>query len=215
MEAAPVLGARGPRRLETKKQRLTMGSLFGLPGEPVATRPRRTGTADATDSGVIVGGLLMGAALGLVGGLLDAGPLQNVVWMMSSLALLVATPLLAFRHARAGRANAAAGFALFAVAEAILWAGGPPDDIGNEAAFAAGVLFHLPALFLIALGEWSPLWTRAAGLASGTVFAIHGFMYLMGEAPPDLLQTVGYVVLVVAIGGWIWAETKKPSASPG
>ncbi len=158
-----------------------------------------------SERAVIVGGLLVGIVLGLGGNVPGEGSLQNLLLVVSSIGLTVASVLLALREARHNMDLVAAGFAVLAVAEMILWVGGTPDRIeGIGASFAAAMAFYVPALLLISLPSRFTLWARIAGALAVVPFGISAVMYLAGtDQPPEVLEAVGYLLLTVAVIGWI------------
>ena len=154
---------------------------------------------------VIVGGLLVGVVLGLGGNVPEEGFLQNLLLVVSSIGLTVASVLLALREARHDTDLVAAGFAVFAIAEHVLWAAGTPDRVeGIGTSFAAAVVFYVPALLLISLPSRFALWARVAGALAAIPFGISAVMYLGGvDQPPEVLEAVGYLLLTVAVIGWV------------
>ena len=151
----------------------------------------------------IVVGLAVFVVLGLVANIPGEGPLQDLLHAMSSIGLTVATALLALREARRSADLVAAGFAILAIAQIVMWAG---VGTGGEASFAAAVLFFAPALLLISLPPRFPFWARIAGALATIPFGVHGIAYLLnGSQPEGLLNAEGniaYPVLIIAVIGW-------------
>ena len=151
---------------------------------------------------IIVGGLLVGVVLGMAGNVPQEGWLQTLLYAVSSVGLTAATALLILREARRGNDLVAAGFAIFTIAEIIVWVGGGPTGPGGEAPFAAAVLFYVPALLLISVPPRFAFWTRAAGALAALPFGIHAVVFLLGGNPAEVLQIAGYLLLSVAVIGW-------------
>lgn len=151
---------------------------------------------------LIAGGLLVGVVLGMAGNIPTEGWLQNLLFVVSSIGLMVAGALLVLREARRGADLVAAGFAIFAVAEIIIWVGGRTTGPGGEAPFAAATLFYAPALLLISLPPRFALWARAAGALAAVPFGVHAVVYLLGGNPSEVLEIAGYLLLSVAVIGW-------------
>lgn len=153
---------------------------------------------------IIVGGLAVFVALGLVANIPGEGALRDLLHAGSSIGLTVAAALLALREARRGADLAAGGFAILAIAQVVMWAG---FGTGSEAAsFAAAVLFFAPALLLISLPPRFAFWARIAGALAAISFGVHGIAYLLnGSQPEGLLNAEGniaYPVLIIAVIGW-------------
>jgi hypothetical protein len=87
---------------------------------------------------IAAGGLLVGAVFGLAGTLIASLTLQASLWAIDSVALVVATSLLALRYFRAGVDVVAAGSLVFAIGEGVLLSGTAAGPAGSLPAFAAG-----------------------------------------------------------------------------
>ena len=159
---------------------------------------------------LIVVGLAVGAVLGLGGNFIHVGPAQNVVYTISSLGIIMGSALLAAWFARQGRDTVAIGFALLALAEGIILSSlflsaSTPTDPGAYASFAAGVALYAVALLLVSIPPAFPLWTRIAGALAAVPFAAHALLWLLGRSPASSgpLASTGYVLLIVAMVGWM------------
>jgi hypothetical protein len=164
---------------------------------------------------VVAAGFAVGALLGMGGNFLPAGPAQATAYGISSLGLILGSVLFAARFARQGRDVVAAGFAVFALAEAILISQGMAGDAGR-AAFATGVAIYALALPLVSLPAALPIWARLAGGLAAVPFAAHALLHWLGQAPDPAgpLASVGYVLLTVAVVGWIVRALRAPAAAP-
>lgn len=172
-------------------------------GESTTTADVASSSSEWTGQRVtIAGGLLVGVVLGMAGNIPPEGWLQTVLFAVSSIGLTVAAVLLALREARRSADLVAAGFAIFAVAEIIIWVGGGPTGPGGEAPFAGATLFYVPALLLISAPSRFALWARAAGALSAIPFGIHAVVFLLGGNPAEVLEIAGYLLLSVAVIGW-------------
>jgi hypothetical protein len=181
-----------------------------------------TTTSVAADGGgwtsermTIAGGLLIGVVLGMVGNIPQEGWLQTLLYAVSSIGLVVASALFVLREARRGGEFVPAGFAIFTIAEIIVWVGGGPTGPGGEAPFAAAALFYVPALLLISVPPRFPFWARAAGALAAVPFGIHAMVYLVGGNPAEILQIVGYLLLSVAVIGWAVDVVRSTRAADG
>lgn len=162
-------------------------------------------------------GLAVGASFGLLGSFLDSGPAQNGAWEISSVGLIVGAVLLTFRLARAGQDEAAAGFAILAVAEGVMSAGTAASPSGLIAAFGAGVALYVPALILIGAPRVFPIWSRAAAVLAAAPFLAEAVLVFDNHPQPPTgpLPSAGYALMTVAIVGWIiYALQAAPTPAP-
>jgi hypothetical protein len=162
---------------------------------------------------IVVGGLAAGAALGFGGSFVERGDVQDVLYAISALGLILASVLLAVEQAGRGNRLVAAGFALLALGETRVL--NPTDAPGGEASFAAGVLLYVPGLLLIALSHWAPRWVRLVGAAAALPFAAHSLAYLGGASVDSTgpLAGAGYALLTVTVLGWILTVLRDAKAT--
>lgn len=163
----------------------------------------------------IAGGLLVGVVLGMVGNVPPVGWLQTLLFAVSSVGLTVAAALLVLREARCGADLVAAGFAIFTVAEIIIWVGGGTTGPAGEAPFAAATLFYVPALLLISAPPRFALWARVAGALATVPFGSHAGVFLLGGNPAEILEIVGYLLLSVAVIGWAVDVVRSRKSTDG
>ena len=158
---------------------------------------------------LIVVGLAVGAVLGLGGNFIHVGPAQNVVYTISSLGIIMGSALLAAWFARQGRDTVAVGFALLALAESISLSGifllASVPTFPGAYTFAAGVALYAVALPLVSVTPAFPLWTRIIGTLAAIPFATYSLLWLLGRspAPSGPIASFGYILLTVAIVGWM------------
>ena len=153
-------------------------------------------------------GLGMGALFGVSGSIFTDPPvLQNVLYEISSVALVVATLLLGLQLFKQDKDYLATGFLLFAIGEAIMTVGIPLGQVGGQASFGAGIAFYVPALLFISIPKEFPLWTRFTGLAACVPFIIAASKIFLGEQvlSTSALPGAGYGLLTFTIIGWILA----------
>ena len=157
---------------------------------------------------VVICGVAVGVVLGIAGNAFDRGSIErDIAHAVSSLGLVVAAAVLAVRLARSGLVPAAAGFAIFAIAETMIWSTGGSSVPGADATFAMAVLFSAPGLALVATAPTLAGWSRIAGALAAGLFAIHGFRYLGGATvtSDDGIVGVAYMLLALASLGWGWS----------
>ncbi|MGH8871067.1 MAG: hypothetical protein ACRDWS_03745 [Acidimicrobiia bacterium] len=162
-------------------------------------------------SKVTIAGLVVGAVLGQVGGALGVGTAQTVLFATSSVGFTVGAVLLAARHLGRSEVLVGAGFAILAVAETMIWTAGGPEQ-GGEASFAGATLFYVPALLMISLPVVFRSWVRVVGALAALSFGIHAYLFLLGAEPTsqDIPALVGYVLLTLALVGWIVSVVRSP-----
>lgn len=153
--------------------------------------------------GIIVGALVVGAVLGFGGNFIEPGGVQNVMYALSAVGLIIGSVLLAVKHASVGHSLAAAGFALVALGETRIL--NPTDVPGGDASFAAGVLLYVPGLLMIALSGWAPRWVRLVGATAAIPFSLHSLIYLGGGAVDSTgpLAGIGYALFTLTVVGWL------------
>lgn len=167
--------------------------------------------SESRTRGIVAGGLAVGAVLGFGGNFIDPGAVQDVLYALSAVGLILAATLLAVEHVSTGRRATAAGFLLLALGETRLL--NPTDAPGGEASFAAGVLLYAPALLLVALSPWAPRWARATGAVAAVLFAAHALAYFGGgtvDSTGGPLTSIGYTLLTLTIVGWIITVLRQP-----
>ena len=172
-----------------------------------------TGPLDARESkskGIVAVGLAVGGVLGFSGSFVSPGAVQNVLYAVSAVGLILAATLLAVEHISTGRRLVAAGFALLALGETRLL--NPTDAPGADASFTAGVMLYAPGLLLIALSSWAPRWVRATGAAAAVFFAAHALVYFGGRTVDSTgpLASIGYGLLTVTVAGWVVTVLRSP-----
>ena len=177
----------------------------------VVNRPARTASSMPYRIVTVVG-LAIGAVLGFGGNFIHIGQAQNVIYVMSSLGIIMGSALLVAWFARQGRDTVAIGCALLALAEGILLSGlflsvNTPTAPAAYAFFTAGVALYPVALLLASIPPAFPLWTRIVGALAAIPFAAHALLSLLGYAPAPSgpLASIGYVLLTLTMVGWIIA----------
>ena len=150
-------------------------------------------------------GLATGAIFGMSGSMVANPILQTVLYEISSIGLVIAFALLTIKFIREQKDFLAAGFLLFAIAEAVMTSGAALGQIGGQASFGAGIAFYVPALLLLSIPKGFPLWIRIAGIATTIPFAISASKIFLGEVLLSTSSIVGaaYGLLVLTIIGWI------------
>ena len=128
---------------------------------PGAQGEKMSASSDRTLGRIAAGGLLVGAVFGLAGTLVGSPTLQASLWAIDSVALVVATSLVALRYFRDGVDVVAAGFLVFAIGEGVLLSGTAGEPTAGVPAFAAGTALWAAALALATLLGWAWMLVRA------------------------------------------------------
>ena len=163
---------------------------------------------------IAAGGLLVGAVFGLGGTLVASPTLQASLWAIDSVALVVATSLLALRYFRAGVDVVAAGFVVFAIGEGVLLSGTAAGPAASVPAFAAGTALWAAALALISAPRRLQWWLRLLGGSAACLFAITAGRIYAGEAllpTSSPLPFFAYPFLVATLLGWAWMLVRAES----
>jgi hypothetical protein len=153
-------------------------------------------------------GLALGALCGMAGTFVTHPHIQALLWAIDGAALVMAAALLTLKHFRSGKDVVAAGFLVFAIAEAVLMSGTAAGPVGSVPAFAAGTALWALALLLISIPRHFTMPVRLLGVVSAVLFAIVAVRIFWGE---QLLPTsaplpfFAYPVLVLTLIGWIWS----------
>ncbi len=164
------------------------------------------------------GGLLVGAVFGLAGTFAASWQVQASLWAIDSVALVIATSLLALRYLRAEADVVAAGFLVFAIGEGVLLSGTAAGPTASVPAFAAGTALWAGGLALISIPPRLPWWSRVLGGVAACMFAITAGLIYAGE---PLLPTsaplpfFAYPFLVATLLGWAWVLLREQSRGPG
>lgn len=151
-------------------------------------------------------GLALGAAFGMAGTFVAQPNLQALLWAIDGAGLIVAAALLTLKYFRTGNDLVAAGFLVFAIAEAVMLSGTAGGPAASVPSFGAGTALWAVALILISIPRQFPLFVRFLGVASSILFAITGARIFWGEqilptAAP--LPFYAYPFLVMTLIGWI------------
>jgi hypothetical protein len=163
---------------------------------------------------IAAGGLLVGAVFGLAGTLVASTALQASLWAIDSVALVVATTLLAVKYFRAGVDFVAAGFLVFAIGEGVLLSGTAAGPAASIPAFAAGTALWAAALALISAPPRLPWWLRLLGGSAASLSAVTAGRIYAGEAllpTSSPLPFFAYPFLVATFVGWAWTLVRTES----
>jgi hypothetical protein len=169
---------------------------------------------DRTLDRIAAGGLLVGAVFGLAGTLVASPALQASLWAIDSVALVVATSLLALRYFRVGVDVVAAGFLVFAIGEGVLLSGTAAGPEASVPAFAAGTALWAAALALISAPPLLQWWLRLLGGSAACLFAITAGRIYAGEAllpTSSPLPFFAYPFFVATLLGWAWMLVRAES----
>ena len=163
---------------------------------------------------IAAGGLLVGAVFGLAGTFVASWHVQASLWAIDSVALVIATSLLALRYLRAGADVVAGGFLVFAIGEGVLLSGTAAGPAASVPAFAAGTALWAAALALISAPPLFPGWLRVVGGAAAGMFTITAGRIYAGEVvlpTSSPLPFFAYPFLVATLLGWAWVLLREQS----
>jgi len=157
-------------------------------------------------------GLAIGAVFGLAGTFVAQPHLQALLWAIDGAGLVMAAALLTLKYFRMEHNFVAAGFLVFAIAEAVMLSGTAAGPAASVPAFAAGTALWATALLLISIPTQFGLAVRVLGAVSAVLFAIIAARIFWGE---QLLPTsaplpfYAYPFLIMTFLGWIWSLLRE------
>ncbi len=169
-------------------------------------------TAKSPTNIVAAVGLALGAVFGMAGTFAAQPHMQALLWAIDGAGLVMAAALLALKYFRTGHDLVAAGFLVFAIAEAVMLSGTAAGPAGSVPAFAAGTALWSTALLLISIPRHFASPVRLVGLVAAILFGITAAMIFSGEAvlPTSApLPFYAYPFLVVTFIGWIWSVLRE------
>lgn len=170
--------------------------------------------SDRVLSRIAAAGLVVGSVFGLAGTLVASPHVQATLWAIDSVALVVASSLLALKFFRAGADVVAAGFLVFAIGEGILLSGTAAGSSGSVSAFAAGTALWAAALVLISAPKQVRSGLRLLGAGAACLFALTAARIYAGEPllpTSSPLPFFAYPFLVATLLGWAWMLLRKGS----
>ena len=164
---------------------------------------------------IAAAGLVVGAALGLAGTLVESPTLQAFLWAIDSVGLVIGTALLALKYFRAGADIVAGGYLVFAIGEGVLLSGTAAGPSGSVPAFAAGTALWAAGLALVSAPKLLPAWLRVLGGVAACLFAVTSACIYAGEAllpTSSPLPFFAYPFLVATLLGWAWTLIRAPTS---
>jgi hypothetical protein len=162
-------------------------------------------------------GLALGGIFGLLGTVVSASNVRAASWAIDGIGLVVATALLALKFYRQGNDIVAAGFLVFAIAEAVMLSGTASSLEAGVPSFAAGTALWSAALLLTSVPKQFAGWIRLAGIVGSVLFAIVAAEnFWSGQVLPTTspLPFFAYPFLVLTFAGWIWTFLRPPASEP-
>jgi hypothetical protein len=156
-------------------------------------------------------GLVLGGVLGMVGTMVSQPNVRAVAWAIDGTALVVATCLLAIRYFRKGNDCVTAGFLVYAIGEGVMLGGTAGTLEASVPSFAAGTALWSAALLLTGIPKEFALWTRAASVVGGVLFAIVAVRIFCGQLVLPItspLPFFAYPFLVLTFAGWFLSLLK-------
>jgi hypothetical protein len=160
-------------------------------------------------------GLGLGGVFGMAGTFVAQPTLQAVLWAIDGAGLVMAAAILSLKYFRTGQVIVAAGFMIFAIAEAVILSGTAAGPAASVPSFAAGTALWATALLLISIPKEFALPVRLSGLVSAVLFSVVAGRIFGGE---QLLPTsaplpfFAYPLLVMTFVGWIWSVLREPTS---
>jgi hypothetical protein len=161
---------------------------------------------------VIVIGLVLGGALGMLGTMVAAQDIRAVAWAIDGTALVVATSLLALVFFRKNNDCVAAGFLVYAIGEGVMLGGTAGSLEASLPSFAAGTALWSAGLLLTCIPKVFVIWTRIASFIAAVLFAVVSLRIFWGEQILPVskpLPYYAYPFLVLTFIGWIYTLLKK------
>ncbi|HXI22206.1 MAG TPA: hypothetical protein VNH46_14020 [Gemmatimonadales bacterium] len=161
---------------------------------------------------IAAGGLCIGAVFGLAGSLVVSPILQASLWAIDGTALVAATSLLAVKYLRAGVDLAAAGFLVFATAEAVILSGTAAGPHGQTPTLAAGTALWAVALLMISAPPTFPTWVRMAGALAAGMFTVTAAKLFGGQVLTPMsapFPFFAYPILAITLLGWAWTALRE------
>lgn len=161
---------------------------------------------------VVVIGLIMGGALGMLGTMVAAQNIRAVAWAIDGSALVVATSLLALIFFRRSNDCVAAGFLVYAIGEGVMLGGTAGSLEASLPSFAAGTALWSAGLLLTCIPNVFVIWTRIASFIAAVLFALVSLRIFWGEQILPIskpLPYYAYPFLVLTFIGWIYTVLRK------
>ena len=160
-------------------------------------------------------GLGLGGVFGMAGTFVAQPTLQAVLWAIDGAGLVMAAAILSLKYFKTGQVIVAAGFMIFAIAEAVIMSGTAAGPAASVPSFAAGTALWATALLLISIPKEFALPVRLSGLVSAVLFfvvagRIFGGEQLLPTSAP--LPFFAYPLLVMTFVGWIWRVLREPTS---
>lgn len=161
-------------------------------------------------------GLVIGGGFGIAGTFVGKAAVQQELWAMDAVGLIVATALMAMKYFRKGDDCVAAGFLVFIAGESLVVSNTAAGLSASVPSFGAGIALWSASLLMTSLPKTFPGWSRLAGIVAAILFAISAARIFWGE---QLLPTsapfpsLGYPFLVLALIGWS-LKLLRPSQRP-
>ena len=138
--------------------------------------------------------------------------LRAVFWAIDGAGLVMAAALLTVKYVRLGRDVLAAGFLVFAIAEAVVTSGTAAEGAASLPSFAAGTVLWATALLLISGPREFAMPVRLLGLVSAILFGTVAARIFWGETllpTSSPLPFSAYPFLVMTFVGWIWSLLRQ------
>ena len=126
-------------------------------------------------------GLGLGAVFGMAGTFVAQPNIQALLWTIDGAGLVMAAALLTLKYFRMGHDVVAAGFLVFAIAEAVLMSGTAAGPAASVPTFAGGTALWALALLLISIPRQFALFVRLLGLVGAILFATIAARIFWGE----------------------------------
>ena len=155
-------------------------------------------------------GLLLGCVLGIAGSAATSNSFRNLAWAVDSAGLMMAGILLSIFYFRKALDLVAGGFALFSLAQAMVFLSCATALDNNIPGFAAGSFMWAVSIGFISTQNVFPLFVRITGCIAALLFGIAAVQLFTGQLLNPLSQPlpfIAYPFYAATLLGWaftIW-----------
>ncbi len=149
---------------------------------------------------------MLGCIFGIAGSVVPSDNFRNLAWAIDSAGLMLAGVLLAFYYFRKGQDLVSGGFALFSMAQGMVFVSCATAVDNNISGFAAGSFMWAVSIGFISFQKEFPLFTRITGCIAALLFAVSSIQILTGHPLTPLSQPlpfIAYPFYAATLIGWV------------